>query len=371
MTLRRFDWSFFLATLALILVGVVMIYSAYEASLPPMDRHWTDNAVFRQLLFAGVGLIAYFFVAAIDYRHLSAFHRWTFGLVVLALGATMVIGNVAFGGQRWIRFETFGIQPSELSKVLMITVLARYLSGEEGSLDSPLPFLASMVLAIVPAILIYRQPNFGTALIVVVTWVGMSFLAGVRWQHIALLACLGLVAIPVVWFQMEDYMRDRILLFLFPDPDPSGSSYNINQALISIGSGGLWGKGFLQGTQSQLHFLRVRHTDFIFSVLGEEFGFAGSVILIGLFAFLILRLVRIAMLARDTYGRLIAGGVATMLLAQTVINLGMNANILPVTGLPLPLVSAGGSSLTATLLALGLAQSVYTHHRGFEPRSKS
>jgi len=162
-------------------------------------------------------------------------------------------------------------------------------------------------------------------------------------------------------------MRDRVLMLILPGYDPTGSSYNIRQALISIGSGGWWGKGWGQGTQSQLHFLRVRHTDFIFSVIAEEFGFVGSVLVLALFAFLILRLVRTAALARDTSGRLIASGVAVMLLIQTFINLGMNANILPVTGLTLPLVSYGGSSLVSTLFALGLVQSVLMRHKDPEP----
>ena len=188
-----------------------------------------------------------------------------------------------------------------------------------------------------------------------------------RWRHLLLILIVLAAIAPLIWFQLEDYMRGRILQFLMPSAHASDDSYNINQALISIGSGGLWGKGLLQGTQTQLYFLRVRHTDFIFSVLAEELGFVGAATLIGVFALLIASLVRTALQARDAGGRLIVGGVATMLLLQTFINIGMNANLLPVSGLPLPLVSYGGSSLVTTLAALGLAQSVALRRERPEP----
>ena len=203
------------------------------------------------------------------------------------------------------------------------------------------------------------------------TWLGMVFLSGVRWRHLMLAGGATAVVVPVVWFQLKGYMRARVLGFFYPEKaavvellsDYDMDAYNINQALISIGSGGWWGKGFLHGTQSRLYFLRVRHTDFIFSVLAEEFGFIGSVLLMGLFVFVIMRLMRIAARAPDPAGRLIAGGTAAMLFVQAFINLGMNANLLPVTGLPLPLISYGGSSLMATLMALGLVQSVAMRQR--------
>ncbi|MFH1084222.1 MAG: rod shape-determining protein RodA [Chloroflexota bacterium] len=355
---HRFDWALLIATLCLVALGCVMIYSAYEVSAPTPDGAWLDNIVFRQGLFAAIGFLAYLAMAALDYRVLARASRWIYLAAMAALGATLVIGRTAFGAQSWLDVPTFGPQPSEFVKVMVIIVLGGLLSGDKSGLESPRA-LALSVLAIVPPVaLIYLQPDFGTAMIVVVTWAAMAFLAGVRWQHLLVLGLLALVAVPVVWFRLEGYMRDRLFIFLTPGHDPSGASYNINQALISIGSGGLWGKGLFRGTQTQLHFLRVRHTDFIFSVLAEELGFAGSLLLLILFVFLGLRLIRIAATARDAFGRLLVSGVAAMILAQAFINLGMNANILPVTGLPLPLVSYGGSSLIATLLGLGLAQSV-------------
>lgn len=358
---RNFDLPAWLATLALIILGGVMIYSAYEASQPAPKL--IENLVFRQGLFALIGMGLYFLFAYLDYHLLIRLHRWIYLFVIFILTLTLALGQIFFGARSWFEVHAFTIQPSELCKVLMIVVLAKYLGDEKANLESPVPLLTTLLLVLPPAILIYRQSDFGTALILVCIWLGMCLLAGVRWRHIALLAGAGVAAVPIIWFQLKGYMRDRILMFLLPDYDPSGASYNINQALISIGSGGFWGKGLLRGTQSQLHFLRVRHTDFIFSVLAEELGFVGAMFLLGLFAFLILRLVRAATLARDSYGQLIVGGVATMVAVQTLINLGMNANLLPVTGLPLPLVSYGGSSLITMLLALGLAQSVILRHK--------
>ncbi|MBN1401481.1 MAG: rod shape-determining protein RodA [Anaerolineae bacterium] len=355
---RRFDWPLFAATVILMLIGGAMIYSAYEINVESPGSGLLDNLVFRQGLFGVVGLILYFAAAAIDYHRLLSLSRWIYLFIVFILGITLLVGRIAFGAQSWIELRQFAPQPSEFAKVLMVFVLARQLSSDQVDLERPWPLLRSMLMSVPPVLLIYLQPDFGTALILLTTWLGLVFLSGVRWRHLAILALVAAVLAPVLWFQLEGYMRERFVTFLFPDQDPSGASYNVNQALISIGSGGWWGKGPLRGPQTQLYFLRVRHTDFIFSVLAEEMGFLGSLLLIALFAFVILRLVRVAWSARDSYGRLVAGGVAIMILVQTLINLGMNANLMPVTGLPLPLVSYGGSSLITTLLALGTAQSV-------------
>jgi len=360
---RNFDWLSFVVIIALVLIGCAMIYSAYEASMAEEGRPLMQNLLFRQALFAVLGILAYLVISAIDYHVFISMARGIYVFVLILLAVTLSIGRQEFGAQSWLGSQALGFQPSELAKVLMVLVLARLLGNSETKMEGLAPLLLSAGLVIVPAVGIYQQSDFGTAVILLATWLGMLFLAGLRWRHIILLAMLGLGAIPVVWLQLEDYMRDRILMFLLPNYDPTGASYNINQALISIGSGGWWGKGYLKGTQSQLHFLRVRHTDFIFSVLAEEFGFIGSILLLILFTILVLRLLRAANLARDTYGRLIAGGTAAMILVQAFINLGMNANLLPVTGLPLPLVSYGGSSLFNTLLALGFTQSVVMRHQ--------
>jgi len=362
---RNFDYILLLVTLALILVGGVMIYSSYEAALPP-GGNLLENTVVRQMIVAVVGMLAYMLLAILDYHMFLSLYRWIYLLVLGLLALTLVAGRSAFGAQSWLGSQTFPLQPSELGKVLMIVVLARFLGKDSQSLESVGPFAVSILLIIPPIVLIYLQPDLGTALILFFTWVGMVFLSGVRWRHMALLAGAAVIGAPFLWFRLKGYMRERVLMFLFPEQASSARSYNVTQALISIGSGGVWGKGLLHGTQSQLYFLRVRHTDFIFSVLAEELGFVGAVLLLALFAVLILRLIRIALLAPDASGRLIVAGVATMLTTQILINLGVNANLLPVTGLPLPLVSYGGSSLLVTLIALGLAQSVALRRKGPE-----
>jgi len=355
---RNFDLLSLILTLAIVGIGLAMIYSAYEATRPGTVESLLDNTVIHQTITASLGLVAYFVLAVLDYRWLVSLYRWIYALVLALLLATVVIGQTLFGAQSWFTIFGFSVQPSELSKVLMIIVMARVLDGSQRNLEKPWPFLLSLALIGVPVVLIYLQPDFGTAVVLAATWVLVAFVAGTRWRHMLLLGGASALGAPLIWSKMKPYMRERVLDFLFPGNDPSGSSYNITQALISIGSGGWWGKGYLQGTQSQLRFLRVRHTDFIFSVLAEEFGFIGSLLLVLLFAWLILRIVRVAVRAPDISGRLIASGVAAMMFIQTLINLGMNVQILPVTGLTLPLVSYGGSSLASILMALGLVQSV-------------
>lgn len=364
---RSFDWLAFAITLLLVATGCVMIYSAYEISMPTAHELTWDNTVVRQAVFALIGLVGYAVMALIDYDLWLQLYRWIYGLVLVLLGTTLLVGHTRFGAQSWFQFVAFDVQTSELCKVLMIVVLARVLGCGQRRLESPLPLFQALLLLLPPVVMIYLQPDFGTALILAATCAGMIFVSGVRWRHMLLILIILAACAPLVWFQLEDYMRQRILQFIMPEAHVSDDSYNINQALISIGSGGWWGKGLFHGTQTQLHFLRVRHTDFIFSVLAEELGFVGATLLIGALALLFFALVRTALRARDDGGRLIAGGVAVMLLVQTVINIGMNANLLPVTGLPLPLVSYGGSSLVTTLMALGLAQSVALRRERTEP----
>ncbi len=213
--------------------------------------------------------------------------------------------------------------------------------------------------------LIYLQPDLGTALTMIAIWVAMIWMAGMRFRHLAILVAAGLAALPLVWMNLEDYMRDRLTLFINPAGDPD-SYFNVHQALVSIGSGGWVGKGLTKGSQSQLHFLRVRHTDFIFAVTAEELGFLGAVAMIGLLFFLLWRILRIAERSRDTFGRLLAAGVGGLVFFQSVINIGMNLGLMPVTGIPLPFVSYGGSSFLTLMLGIGLVESVAMRHKKLE-----
>ncbi|MGC9360069.1 MAG: FtsW/RodA/SpoVE family cell cycle protein [Anaerolineae bacterium] len=366
---REFDIGLFVATLVLLALGVALIYSAYDHAVLGEGAPLSDHLSWTQGWRAGVGLIVLLLVTLVDYHLLFVARRFVYLFILAMLLATLFAGETTFGAQRSMEVAGIAIQPSELAKVLMIVVLAYVLGQGQEHLESVRPFLVSLVLLVPPVILVYEQPDFGTMFIMVATWVGMVFLSGVRWRHILLAAIVGAIAAPVIWFRLEDYMRDRVIHFLDPSSASPDESYNVRQALISIGNGGWWGTGYLQGSQSQLYFLRVRHTDFIFSVLAEELGFLGCVGFLAVYAYMLWRLFAIAQQAPDEGGRLIVSGVAVMLAIQAVINLGANANLLPVTGVPLPLVTYGGSAVLTTLFALGLVQSVAVRRRRVDPDS--
>lgn len=387
--LRRFDYILFLATLGLLVLGIVLIYSA---TLPspgqPASNLEPDGPVIRQAIYALVGLALVFLVGLVDYRILEeVFFRTkvlrasidgvTFRQRLLAsflhpfyllnLGLLIVVflvGRVTHGSQRWINLGIFDLQPSELAKLLIVITLAKYLADQEEDIKSFRAFAVSLIHVALPISLVYLQPDLGTAFILGVIWLGMVILAGVRFLYLAALAMPMLLAAPLVWvYVLRDYQRQRLFIFLNPYLDPLGSGYNLIQSLTSVGSGGLLGKGLTAGTQSQLHFLRIQHTDYIFSVLGEEMGFVGAVCLLALLGILLSRILTIAARAPDAFGQLLASGIAIMIFSQSFINIGMNIGLLPVTGIPLPFISYGGSSLITLLLAEGLVQSIAMHPR--------
>lgn len=356
---RRFDFVLLAATVLLIIFGVAMIYSA------TINTPGLEGLATRQAIYAVGGLFLIPLLAAIDYRFYEHFTKPIYIITLLLLGVVFVLGQTAFGAQRSISLGLVPIQPSELAKILLILVLAKFLATYEEQINRPHILLLSLLLIAIPALLIYMQPDLGTALVLLVVWLTMTLMAGLHLRYLILLGLAGGLSTPVFWLSIHDYMRRRLLIFLNPALDPE-ASYNIGQALISIGSGGILGKEFASGSQSQLHFLRVRHTDFIFSVIGEEMGLVGALLLFALLITVLMRLIRAAQLSRDTYGRLIACGVATVIFFQSMVNIGMNLNLLPVTGIPLPFVSQGGSSLITLLIGEGLVQSVVMRHRKIE-----
>jgi len=354
--LRNFDFLLVFAILLLVILGTLMISSATTNS-PGLEE-----LPLRQAIYALVGLVFLVLGTLVDYRGLATL-RWPIYAVMLALLAgVFVIGQISHGGQRWIDVGLFPIQPSELTKLLFVIVLAAFLSCREEKIREFSTFVLSLVLLVPPVVMIYLQPDLGTALVLVFLWGVMVFAAGVRFLYLGILAGGVLAAFPIAWTQMEGYMQRRLLTFLNPASDPA-AHYNVDHALISIGSGGLLGKGFRHGTQSQLHFLRIRHTDFIFSVIGEELGLFGCLLVIGLLAFILWRILRAADMARDSLGRLMAVGIAAVLFFQAFVNIGVNLGVMPVTGIPLPFVSSGGSSLITFMLAVGLVESVLIRRR--------
>ena len=360
---RNFDVLLLVVTIAITALGVALIYSAsisVEAGEPLLERSF-----FRQALFCVSGLLILLLTASVDYHLLEHLHWLIYAVTLGVLGVVVVVGQVGFGAQSWLSLRR-AIQPSELAKVLLIVVLAKYLADREEQRERADWLLFSALLVGPLAFLIYRQPDLGTATVLVAIWLGMVFAAGARLLHLGLIGVAFGAIGPVVWSSLKDYMKERILVFVNPASDLSGISYNTQQARISIGSGGWFGKGFLQGTQSQLYFLRVRHTDYVFSVLCEELGLVGALVLLLLLFVLLWRILRAARMAQDTFGRLIACGVATMIFFQSFVNIAVNIGLLPVTGLTLPLVSYGGSSLWATLFAIGLAESVVMRYKKLE-----
>lgn len=360
---RQFDAILLLAALALVAYGVAMIHSA--TCSPSCDGLFPLSSwAIRQLLYAAAGLLILLVVTLIDYRlfRALAYPAFVFMLGCLVLVLVLGRGHEDYGARRWIPLGFFDFQPSELTKVAMILALARWLGREDGSPPTLLQVLGSIGLVLAPVVLVYLEPDLGTSLAYVVIWFGMLVVAGARPLYLSGIVGAGLALAPIGWLLLREYMRQRILTFFSvmadPESDIFGEGYNILQARISIGSGGLFGRGFGQGTQNQFDYLRVKHSDFIFSVLAEEMGFIGAVALFVLMILLLFRIVRASERARDPFGRLVAFGIACMLFFQAVANLGANLTVLPVTGIPLPLVSFGGSALLTNFVALGLVQSI-------------
>ncbi len=363
---RRLDPWLILFALALVAYGLVLVHSA--TYVPSEDGPFRPSGwALRQASYAAIGLVALLALAFADYRwyHTLAYLFYAVALVSLALLLAFGHGQEDYGAQRWLGVGFFALQPSEPAKLALILALSRFLAdGGEGP-PTLRRILASLTLVLLPVGLVYLEPDLGTALSFLAIWGGMALVAGTRTLHLLGLGLAGLAALPLVWLSLRDYMRSRLLIFLNPESDPFGEGYNILQAKISIGSGGLMGRGLMNGTQTQLRYLRVSHSDFIFSVLAEELGFVGVLALFTLLLLLLFRTLRVVELARDDFGRLVAAGVTTMLAFQAIVNVAANLTLMPVAGIPLPFISSGGSALITNLAALGILQSILIHRLKF------
>ena len=360
---RHFDWLMLIVIILLMTIGILMIHSATLGAPAGTDL---AEATRKQLQFAVIGLGVYIGMASIDYRIWYNLYRLMYVIAGVLLAIALVLGSSQIGDvRRWLDLALFNIQPAELAKVFLILALAGHLAGQRERMSALWTFVTTLGLIAAPVVLIFLQPNLSTAIVVGSVGMAMFYVAGLKKRHVITLIVLALIALPLIWGVMADYQRARIASFLDPRNDPD-AEYNLRQAEISVGNGGLLGQGYAQGSQSQGRFLKVRHTDFIFSVIGEELGFVGALIVLALIAVLLLRILRAARLARDDYGRAVAVGVFTVVFFQTAVNVAMNLRLGPVAGLPLPLVSYGGSSLLTTLLALGAAQSVIMRHKKIE-----
>ncbi|MCC6957306.1 MAG: rod shape-determining protein RodA [Anaerolineales bacterium] len=360
---RYFDFWLLGAVILLIIFGVTMIRSAVAGNIELAEL----DLVQRQLIFALAGLVLMIAVAAIDYRLWASISRPMYVITIFFLAVLYIVGSALYGSARWFDTGVILIQPSEIAKIVLIMVLADFFTRHMEKMGNLTWIGRSFLVTMGITIWILLQPNLSTSIVMLVLWFSMLWVSGLRIRHLLMFILAG-IFLPLIAFRfMVDYQQRRVLNFLFPDPNASyGEIYNIQQALIAIGSGGLLGQGYGHGTQVQLRFLKVRWSDFIFSAMAQEFGFVGVVVVLAIIVFVILRCLRAARLASDSFGALLAYGVATMIAFQAVVNIGVNLNLMPATGLTLPFVSYGGSSLLSILIGIGLVQSVILRHRQLE-----
>ena len=351
---RRITWSLVLVLTMTAMIGTAMLYSAANGNLDP----WASRHAAR----FGAGLVMMIGIALIDIRHLLRWAYGIYGLALAMLGLVEIMGISGMGAQRWIDLGFFQLQPSEFMKMALVLALARYFHGLTMEETRRLRALAvPLLLVLAPAALVLRQPDLGTAVMLMLTSAAILLAAGVRLRIFAIVAVAGLSAIPLAWQFLRDYQKERILTFLDPERDPLGAGYHILQSKIALGSGGMFGKGFLNGTQSHLSFLPERQTDFIFTMLAEEFGLMGGLTLLALYTLILIYGFVIGLGTKSQFARLVATGVTATFFVYVFTNIAMVTGLIPVVGVPLPLVSYGGTAMVTIMVGVGLLMSVYVH----------
>lgn len=349
--LFKLDWFLLAVTFLLLGVSLLVLYS--------LSSSGGVDYFLKQLVFSVIGCGALFSVAALDYRHVAKYSTGLYFLTISLLVAVLLFGATIRGTAGWLSFGVVQLQPVEFAKLTLIIFLASFISKKKTELGEWTRVIASLVLSAVLIFLVLKQPDLGSSLVLAAIWGGMILASGLRLKHLFVLLVLGAVLLFGSWHVLAPYQKDRLLTFVHPEFDPQGSGYNVLQAIVAVGSGGTYGKGIGHGSQSQLNFLPEKHTDFIFAVVTEELGLAGALLVLALYSALLYRIKRIGDMANDNFGYLLAVGVLIMVFAQVAVNVGMNLGLLPVTGLPAPLLSYGGSSLLSVCLSLGLLQNVY------------
>ncbi len=350
---RDLDWPLLIITLAICALGVLQIYSATHGT------KWHD-AWWKQILWILIGLGFMWVLTSVDYHTLLGQAPLIYAVSIAALLATFAVGEVVFHSRRWIRIPGTGfqIQISEFEKIVIILVVARFLSELKRDEIRIRDLLKLGALVGIPTVLVMSQPDFGTGATYLPILAAGILLAGIRWRYLAAVAIVCALAAPAGWYLLKDYQKARLITFLDPSSDPRGRGYQVIQSKIAVGHGGVWGQGVTQGTQTQLRFLPVPHTDFIFSAFAEEHGFVGVVVALGLYFLLLMQIVQNAQTAPDRAGMYICMGVATLLLFHLLVNVGMVVGSMPVTGIPLPLMSSGGSDTFSVFMMLGLVNNV-------------
>lgn len=351
-TIKDIDWPLLVMTMVICSIGVLQIYSA------SLETGFHD-AWWKQLVWISSGLVMMWIATQIDYHTLLGHAYVFYGISVAALVAVFIVGTVAGGARRWIPLGGGQkLQVSEFVKLAILLAVARYVTDVKKDALDWRDLLKAAAMVLVPMILVAKQPDLGTALTYLPILVIAVFLAGLKWQYIAVSVLVLIIALPVGWYTMHDYQRARLTTFLDPEQDAQASGYQVIQSMIAVGHGGMWGRGVTKGTQTQLQFLPVSHTDFIFSSFAEEHGFVGVVVVLGLYFVLLMQIVQNAQTAPDRAGMYICMGIAALLLFHVLVNVGMVVGRMPVTGIPLPLMSAGGSNTWSVFLMLGLVNNI-------------
>ena len=352
---QQFDWGLMLLTLIVCAIGLMTLHSAVSAGLDGGDRSF----FMKQMIWYGAGLVAMTAIIVFDYRQIDRWSYFIYGGILMLLVFVLFFGKLAGGSRRWLVFGPVSIQPSELAKIAVIIILSRYYSRRvkpEGFSLRELIYPA--LFALIPFILIVKQPDLGTGLTVLLISGSITLFVKIERRTLLFLGVIGSITMPLVWFFLKEYQQQRILTFLDPNRDPLGAGYHIIQSKIAIGSGMVAGKGFLKGTQNTLSFLPEQHTDFIFSVLAEEWGFIGASLSVFFFLVLIIWGLNIAYRCKDPFGTILSFGVVALIFWQAFINLGMVMGLLPVVGMPLPLISYGGSSVLTVMICIGMLMNI-------------
>ncbi|MFM9107311.1 MAG: FtsW/RodA/SpoVE family cell cycle protein [Chloroflexota bacterium] len=363
----EFDWVILITTVALVGFGSMTVYSATGGGPIALS-----NAGVKQAAFGLVGLLLMFVVASIDYRVLASFAWPLYGLGLLALALVLVpgIGSEIAGSRRWFDLQVLTVQPSEFAKLTALVALSAFIASRREEMRDPVTFFSSMLIMAAPAALVFEQPDLGTSLVFLVIWFAVALLSPARLVYFGILAALAPLFLLFAWhYLLDDYQHRRWLAFLDPESNRLGEAFNLIQARISIGSGGLTGFGILGGTQSQLGLLTVRESDFVFAHASGMFGFIGMTAMLACFVILLWRCIQVVEISRDLLGQCLAIGITSAICFQAFVNIGMNLGLMPVTGITLPFVSSGVSSLWSFLIGIGILQSIRMHHRklGFQP----
>ena len=363
--IKNFDWITLLVIVLLTLIGVMTIYSATR---PPIGMEGQSDFYMKQLIWLALSIIAIFAITSFDYIWLYRISYPLYGVGIILLLVVLVMGKTSMGAQRWLNLGFFSFQPSEFFRILFIIAFSSYLSNLGKDSEGRIPLPGLIIFGFIPLLLLIKQPDLGTAILLLALFSVLAISKGISKKIIVLALLLGLIAVPFVghifWDGLKDYQKNRLIAFMDPEVDPAGIGYHISQSKITIGSGELIGKGYLNGTQGPLRFLPEKHTDFIFAVFAEEWGFAGCLSLLGIYLVLFLRGLDTAAKAKDEVGRLMAIGITAMFFVYFVVNTGMTLGMMPVVGIPLPFVSYGGTSLLSNFIAAGILISIRT--RRFE-----